>query len=559
LNKDSNVTDPWWQGAVIYEVYPLSFRDTNGDGFGDLRGILENLSYVASLGVDAIWVCPFFKSPLRDFGYDVSDYYTVDPVFGSLDEAQELIDSAHRLGMKVIFDMVPCHTSIDHSWFKDSRSSRANSKADWYIWADPKPDGTVPNNWLSPFGGTGWEWEPRRMQYYFHSFLPSQPALNVSNPEVLRAILDVMRFWYDKGVDGFRLDAITALAPDVDLRSNPPVASYKPLPFVDLGESNPFLKQIHMFDRDSENVIPILGQFRELADQYDPPRFLFGEIGDVDGCAVGAKYAAPNLIHASYIQDLLLLQPELTSQHAAAVIRRQTTAAHDFWVFNAFSSHDIARPVTRWRALASPSGDNADLARLLMGLLLSLRGCACIYQGEELGLTDVDLPYDSIRDTAGLNFYPDYKGRDSCRTPMPWVSAAPHAGFTSGTPWLPLGPDHPPMAVDVQEANPKSVLNSYRHFIKWRKQHRILSVGSLQVIDAPSPLFAFVRSANEKRMLLVFNLSNCPIEWEPNGSWEPVEGHRLPEASKHRRTLRFRGLDVFIAYGTEELSCEAKQ
>jgi alpha-glucosidase len=466
-----------------------------------------------------------------------------------MDDANALIERAHHLGLKVILDMVPCHTSNEHPWFLESRTARNNPKADWYIWADAKPDGTPPNNWLSSFGGSGWEWEPRRAQYFFHSFLVSQPALNVNNPNVLAAILDVMRFWYDKGVDGFRLDAITAMAPDIDLRNNPPVPSYRPLPFVDLGTGNPFLKQIHLFDRDSENVLPILAQFRQLADRYDPPRFLFAEIGDVDGCAVGAKYAQSHLVHAAYIQDLLLLQPELTAEHAASVFRRQTEMAGDFWVFNAFSSHDIARHITRWERLAGKSADRKGLAKLLMGMLLTLRGCACLYQGEELGLPDVDLPYESIRDAAGRKFYPDYKGRDSCRTPMPWQANAPHAGFTRGTPWLPVDADHYALAVDVQEADSSSVLNAYRQFIQWRKKHEALAVGSMQVMEAPSPLFAFIRTLGHSRMLLVFNLSSSHAKWKPAGNWLADNEHGLSSATYTNGVLQFVGLDAFIAYG----------
>lgn len=548
MPADPRSKNAWWKGAVIYQIYPLSFKDDNGDGYGDVAGICAKLDYVASLGVDAIWICPIFKTPLRDFGYDVADYYTIDPVFGDSADIDRLVEKAHRLGLKVLLDMVPCHTSSDHSWFQESRASRDNPKADWYIWADAEPDGTPPNNWLSPFGGSAWEWDPHRNQYFFHSFLVDQPALNVDNPEVLAAILDVMRFWYDRGIDGFRLDAITAMAPDRDLRDNPPVASFRPLPFVDIGAGNPFYKQIHLFDRDSEHVLPILAKFRELADRYDPPRFLFAEIGDVDGSAVGAKYAQPHLIHASFIQDLLLLQPELTADHAAAVVRRQVEIGGESWVFNAFGSHDIGRTVTRWRRLGGEISDRAKVARLLSVMLLTLRGCACIYQGEELGLPDVDLPYEAIRDPAGRKFYPDYKGRDSCRTPMPWQADARHAGFTPATPWLPVGADHYALAVDMQEADPQSVLNAYRQLIRWRKRHPALSLGSMEVVEAPTPLFAFCRMLDGQRMLLAFNLSNDRVTWTPAGRWRAVDGHGLSSASLDNGELQFSGLDVYVGY-----------
>lgn len=536
----------WWKGAVIYEIYPLSFKDSDGDGYGDLSGIIDKLPYVASLGVDAVWVCPFFKTPMRDFGYDVSDYYTVDPLFGSDQDVMRLIDLAHTLGLKIIFDMVPCHTSNEHPWFTESRASDDNDKHDWYIWADAKPDGSPPSNWLSIFGGVAWTWEPRRRQYYFHSFLSSQPALNVRNSDVLAALLNVMQYWYDKGVDGFRLDAITALAPDEDLRNNPPVPANEPLPYVDGGGGNPFLKQIHLFDRDTPGVLPILKAFRSLAERYDPPRFLFAEIGDVDGAVVGAKYAQANHAHASFIQDLIL--SELTAARATKILQRLSTVMGDAWTFNAFGSHDIARQVSRWKTVCGENDDPKKLAILLMALLLCKKGCACIYQGEELGLTDVDLPYEAIRDPWGLTLYPDYKGRDSSRTPMPWTSTEPHAGFTSGTPWLPVGADHYQMAVEVQDSNPDSVLNAYRRFIEWRKGHPALIHGTMQVLDVQPPCFAFLRTVEQQQMLLVFNLSNDRADWRLQGRWRSIEGHGLASARESDGQLHFAGLDVYFGY-----------
>jgi alpha-glucosidase len=534
----------WWKGAVIYEIYPLSYKDSNGDGFGDLKGIIDELDYVAALGVDAVWICPFFKTPLRDFGYDVSDYAQVDPLFGSFEDARHLIAACHARGLKVIFDMVPCHTSDQHGWFIESRSSRSGDKADWYIWADAKPDGTPPNNWLSIFGGSAWEWEPRRSQYFFHSFLVSQPALNVANPDVLSAILDVMRFWYDLGVDGFRLDAITAMAPDRQLRDNPAVPPGEPLPYVDGGGGNPFLRQIHLYDRDSDHVLPILKKFREVAEKYDPPRFIFAEIGDVDGCVVGAKYAAADLVHASFIQDLILT--DLTADRAATVLRRMSDIVGDCWTLNAFGSQDIARQVTRWKAIAEEGTDPSRIAKLLMALLLTLRGCSCIYQGEELGLPDVDLPVEALRDPWGIRFFPDYKGRDSCRTPFPWRSGARNAGFSTGTPWLPVGDSHYALAVDAQASVPTSTLNAYRTFIRWRRTQAPLLFGRQVVCESPSPILAFIREWNGERMLLAFNLSGRRVTWKPSGRWLPLTGHGVSSAVETHGDLIFQGLDFFV-------------
>ncbi|MGA2711455.1 MAG: alpha-amylase family glycosyl hydrolase [Steroidobacteraceae bacterium] len=539
-------TRDWWKGAVIYEIYPLSFKDTDGDGYGDLPGIIEKLSYVASLGVDAIWVCPFFKSPMRDFGYDVSDYCAVDPLFGCAADVTRLIDLAHGLGLKVIFDMVPCHTSNEHPWFREGRVSTNNANHDWYIWADAKPDGSPPNNWLSIFGGVAWTWEPRRRQYYFHSVLSSQPALNVCNREVLAALLAVMQYWYDKGVDGFRLDAITALAPDQDLRNNPPIPKNEPPAYIDGGGGNPFLKQVHLFDRDTPGVLPILRAFGDLADSYDPPRFLFAEIGDVDGAVVGAKYAQPKHVHAAFIQDLIL--SELSAARAAKILSRVSQVMGEAWTFNAFGSHDIARQVSRWGAIGGEIGDRKQIAKLLMALLLSMRGCACIYQGEELGLTDVDLAYEAIRDPWGLTLYPDYKGRDSCRTPMPWTDSAANAGFTVGTPWLPLGQDHLKMAVNVQDVDPDSVLNAYRKFLDWRKRYPSILYGAMKVLDVQPPCLAFLRTLEHQKMLFVFNLSNDHAVWKLRGRWQMAEGHGLKSARESEGQLHFTGLDVYIGY-----------
>ena len=439
----------WWRGAVTYQVYPRSFLDTTGNGVGDLPGIIDRLPYIAGLGVDALWISPFFKSPMADFGYDVADYRAVDPMFGTNDDAHRLIAEAHRLGLRVMFDMVLCHSSDQHPWFQESRRARTGDKADWYVWADPKPDGSPPNNWVSVFGGGAWEWDAGREQYYLHHFLASQPALNWNNPAVAAAMFDECRFWFDAGVDGLRLDAITTLACDPELRDNPPAGPEDAIDFGGDG-NNPFLHQKHLYDRDVPHTLAILKQLRQLTDGY-PGRVLLGEIGDVDSVAVTAKYSrTTEALHTCYTFQMLGADP--TAARLRDIIQRFESAMGEGCPTYALGNHDVARCLTRWNRFDHLAGDDRALAKLILAFLFSIRGSICLYQGEELGLSNVDIPFERMVDPFGLAFYPEYKGRDGCRTPMPWRHDAPGLGFTTGDPWLPIGPDHGDLAVDRQDS-----------------------------------------------------------------------------------------------------------
>ncbi|HET8817936.1 MAG TPA: alpha-glucosidase family protein [Xanthomonadaceae bacterium] len=491
----------WWRGAVIYQIYPRSFLDTDGDGVGDLPGIVARLDHVARLGVDAIWVSPFFRSPMADFGYDIADARDVDPLFGTLADFDRLLERAHALGLKVMIDQVFGHTSIDHAWFRESRESRDNPRADWYVWADAKPDGTPPNNWLSLFGGVAWKWEPRRGQYFLHNFLSSQPDLNFHNPAVQAATLDNVRFWLDRGVDGFRLDSINFCFNDRELRDNPPKPAHLR---VGRGFSpdNPYAFQYHHYNNTRPEMLPFLADLRALLDEY-PGAVSLGEISSEDSLGTMAEYVAPGRLHMGYSFELL------TEDGSAGYIRQtvETLEARmpDGWPCWAISNHDVARAVTRWGG-ANP-GD--AMAAQLVALVCSLRGSVCLYQGEELGLPEADVPYEALQDPYGKAFWPTFKGRDGCRTPMPWDGGT-HAGFSRSAPWLPIPASHLARNAATQERDPGSVLHAVRAFLAWRAGQPALVTGDILMLDAPEPVLAFIRGGET---LVVFNLSAGAVEW----------------------------------------------
>ena len=418
----------WWRGAVIYQIYPRSFFDSDDNGTGDLAGITQKLDYIANLGVDAIWISPFFESPMRDFGYDVADYRLVDPIFGTNTDFDALLLAAHKRGLKLIIDMVLGHTSDQHRWFRESCQNRTNPKADWYIWADPKADGTPPNNWLSIFGGSAWQWDARRRQYYLHHYLRGQPNLNWHNQEVVDAMFGEVRFWLDAGVDGLRLDAITTLTHDSELRNNPPL---NPDPKDTLSlplANNPFYWQQLVHTRDQARTLELLGELRAIVNQYDD-RYLIGEVADVEMISVSAKYTQTGEhLHSCY--NFELMQRAFTAASLSEVIAKTEAVLLGGWTTWAMSNHDNLRVVTRVGQSSELQGDPRVLAKLLLAALLSFRGGACIYQGEELGLTEAEIAFEDLQDPFGIEFWPDFKGRDGCRTPMPWFSGLPNGGFT---------------------------------------------------------------------------------------------------------------------------------
>ena len=497
----------WWRGGVIYQIYPRSFCDSNGDGIGDLRGITSKLDYIASLGVDCIWLSPFFKSPMKDFGYDVSDYCDVDPMFGNIDDCKAMVERAHELGLKVMIDQVLSHTSDEHPWFTESRANKSNPKADWYVWADANEDGTPPNNWLSIFGGSAWQWDTRRLQYYMHNFLTSQPDLNFHCPAVQDAILETVKFWLDMGIDGFRLDTANFYVHDKELRNNPPRGRPTGIdPAVN--PANPYAWQWHRFDKSQPENLVFLKRLRALVDQY-PNTTMVGEIGDDDGIARVAEYTSGgDKLHMAYCFDLL--GPEHSASFVRGVIDRfERVGGESAWPCWSLSNHDVTRVATRWSM-----GDQVDVQqRVYTAMHLSLRGSNCLYQGEELGLHEAELTFEQLQDPYGITMWPEYKGRDGCRTPMPWDGQAVHAGFSTSQPWLPVSADHARVAADVQNEASDSLLNFYRQFLKWRKTKPALVLGTIHLQAEHPQVLAYERRHGEERLLCVFNLSADSATW----------------------------------------------
>jgi len=494
------MSDPaWWRGAVIYQIYPRSFLDTDGNGVGDLPGIIEKLDYVASLGVDAIWISPFFASPMADFGYDIADYRAVDPLFGTMADFDRLLARAHALGLKVMIDQVLSHTSNAHAWFRESREGRTNAKADWYVWADARDDGTPPNNWMSLFGGVAWRWESRRGQYYLHNFLAAQPDLNFHNPDVRRATLDNLRFWLDKGVDAFRLDAINFCFHDAQLRDNP---AKPPAMRVGRGFSpdNPYAFQYHWYNNTRPENLGFLEDLRRLIDEY-PGVATLGEISSEDSLATTAEYTRAGRLHMGYSFELLV--DDFSAGYIRRTVETLEAKVDEGWPCWAVSNHDVMRAASRWGG-AQPS---PDFVKLLAALVGSLRGSVCFYQGEELGLPEAEVPFEALQDPYGIAFWPNFKGRDGCRTPMPWIDDGNGTGFTSAEkPWLPIPAAHRALAVSRQDADAASPLNAFRRFLRWRKTQAALVLGGIHFLDADEPVLMFTRTYADETLLIALNL-----------------------------------------------------
>ena len=482
---------PWWRGAAIYQVYVRSFCDGNGDGQGDLAGLVSKLDYIRSLGMGAIWLSPIHPSPNRDWGYDVSDYENVHSDYGTLEDFHRLIEAAHARGLKIILDEVLAHTSDEHAWFAASRDGAAE-KRDWYVWAPPGDDGTVPNNWLSVFGGPAWSYQPARRGYYHHKFLRQQPKLNWMNPAAREAALKVLDLWLQRGVDGFRLDVANAFLHDTRLRDNPPIPAGQ-RGIVEWSAAANMQRHIH--DSNLEENGAVLDVIRRRVEAFDG-RFVFGEFSEEferSGCYLPSGQG----LHAGYNFALLV------ATDAASIRAHLQTLARfpDHWPCLSFSNHDVIRTATRF----GPGSVKAMLA-----LLCALRGTILLYQGEELGLPEVDLRRDQLKDPVGDLYFPLFKGRDGCRTPMPWDAARSNFGFSDGQPWLPLGPKHRALAVSEQDGDPASSLNFLRRLMQERKTNPHLREGDLRLLEAPLPVIAFVRGES---LLCAFNLGPEAVRW----------------------------------------------
>lgn len=511
----ANASQPaWWHGATIYQIYPRSFADSNSDGVGDLPGISQHLDYVASLGVDAIWISPFFTSPMMDFGYDVADYCNVDPLFGTLADFDALVTRAHAMNLRVIIDQVYSHTSDKHDWFQQSRQDASNPRADWYVWADAKADGTPPTNWQSVFGGPSWTWDARRGQYYLHNFLAEQPDLNVHNPAVQDALLACARFWLDRGVDGFRLDALDYAMHDPLLRDNPPAkpaarARTRPLDFQ---------QAIH--NKSHPDIPLFIERIRALIDTYGD-RFTVAEVGGSDAEETMKLFTrGPSRFHSAY-GFTFLYADALTPALVRSALDAWPNDTVSGWPSWAFSNHDAPRAISRW----STPAQHRRYANFCMLLLASLRGNIFLYQGEELGLPQATLLFDDLRDPEAIANWPLTLGRDGARTPMPWSQCRPHAGFSTAKPWLPVPAEHAALSVDAQEADPASTLRLARRLIAVRRRTGALRHGEMRILETSATQLTFERRLGSQRLLCVFNFhveaAVAPVL--PANAWRIVE------------------------------------
>jgi alpha-glucosidase len=481
----------WWKRGIVYQIYPRSFQDTNGDGIGDLKGIAQRLDHLAWLGVDALWISPIYRSPMADFGYDVADYCGIDPIFGTLEDFDHLVAEAHARDLKVILDFVPNHTSEQHPWFQESRSSRLNRKRDWYIWRDPSPGGGPPNNWISNFGGPAWTYDEATGQYYYHAFLKEQPDLNWRNPEVRDAMFDALRFWLDRGVDGFRVDVIWHLIKDASFRDNPPNPGYQPTQ----AEINRFLQ---VYSCDQPEVHDVVAGMRSVLEEYDD-RVLIGEI-----------YLPIERLVTYYGQDL-----------AGAHLPFNFQLIHTAWnareIDRLIGEYEAALPEGGWPNWVLGNHDQPRIAarvgqeqaRVAGMLLLTLRGTPTMYYGDEIGIAKVEIPPDAVQDPWEKNEPGLGLGRDPQRTPMHW-NASPNGGFTTGRPWLPLDGTHTQCNVEALKNDPQSILTLYRRLIEFRRRHPALSTGSYTPLAVEGDILAYERRSGTERLLVILNLGPEP-------------------------------------------------
>lgn len=547
-------TVEWWQNAVIYQIVPWSFLDTDGDGRGNLNGIIEKLDYIAALGVDAIWLTPIYESPMDDLGYDITDMVDIDPVIGDLKVFDKLLSLTHSRGLRMIVDQVWGHTSDRHFWFLESSKSHDNPKADWYVWADPKPDGSPPNNWLSAFNGdSAWAWEPKREQYFLFHFLRSQPKLNWENPKVVEAILMRAKFWLDRGVDGFRIDAPNFFMHDKDLRDEPMRPQGSPNP-DGIDPENPMAKMMFKYSFCRPEALDALKPLRELVDQY-PSTVTLAEVTLCeDSIVLSSEYVQGNhRAHLAYNSALLVEEP-ISAQlmhRTLEKVENHFTNGGNCWVVG---NHDYGRLRSRWTGRDETGTPYPEtFYHQAAAMLVAMPGALCLYQGDELGLSEARIPEDisvsQIQDPFGKALYPDVVGRDGSRTPMPWQAKAISAGFsTLEDAWLPIPDSHRPRAVDAQNEDPSSLLNTWRRLLHWRRRQPALMQGNCNILDTESPIFAFVREAPQQRLLCIFNLSadtayfNLTEEMLPCNTATGAN----PSAKRNAGMLRMRGYSYFF-------------
>lgn len=484
----------WWRDGVIYQVYTRSFSDSNHDGIGDLRGIIERLGYLKDLGIAALWLSPIHPSPDVDFGYDVSDYYQINPQFGLMADFEKLVEKAHDKGIRIILDMVLNHTSDQHDWFKQSRNSKDNPFSNWYIWREPAPGGKPPNNWQSMVGGSGWEFEPKRGQFYFHMFYKQQPDLNWRNPVVRQKMLDVLRFWLEKGVDGFRFDIFNVFFKDKDFTSNPPKLGLRG-----------FDRQRHIHDIDQPEMLPLVEDIRRLMDQF-VDRYSIGE-PFLPTPEKAALYCAPDRFNAAFNFDLINA-PWKPDQFQSRIEEWEQALDRDRWPVYVLNNHDNKRSSTRlvW-------GEDDRLLKAAAALLLTQRGTPFLYYGEEIGMRDVKVSRFEIKDPVGRKYWPFYIGRDGCRSPMQW-SGKMYAGFSSRRPWMKIHSNYKGRNVSEQAVNPYSLLNFYRALIKLRRDKKALTNGvTIPLTFNPRKVLAYLRQTETQTILVAVNFSHRPVKF----------------------------------------------
>ncbi len=488
----------WWRDGVVYQIYPRSFADSNGDGIGDLNGIRSRLDYLAELGVDAIWLSPINPSPDVDFGYDVSDYLDVDAKFGSLADFDRLVQEAHQRGIRIVLDLVLNHTSDQHPWFVQSRSSRDNPYREYYLWRDPAAGGGPPNNWQSIFGGSGWELDAQTNQYYYHMFYKEQPDVNWRNPAVRQALLDVFRFWCERGVDGFRLDVFNVYFKHPELPDNPPVLGLRG-----------FDRQKHIHDCDQPEMYPLLSEIRATLDSY-AERYAVGETFISDP-RKAAGYSAPGLLHAAF--DFTFLhcrwKPELFLKAIQDWEQALQPEGYPTYVMN---NHDTPRSATRYT-----KDESDELLKVAAALLLTQHGTPYLYYGEEIGMRDIPITREMVQDPIGKRYWPFFKGRDGCRAPMQWDDSS-QAGFTSGQPWLPVHENYRQRNVAAQREQPSSLFHFYRALLRLRKQYLALRHGLLQPLTfEPQRLLAYLRQTADETILVALNFGKRPVRFALGG------------------------------------------
>ena len=532
--KSSPLSENWWESAVFYQIYPRSFKDSNNDGIGDLAGVIEKLDHLndgkgGGLGIDAIWFSPFFPSPQADFGYDVSDYCNIDSDYGTLEDFDQLVEESHRRGIKIVLDLVLNHSSDQHKWFQESRKNSTNSKVDWYVWADPKPDGSPPNNWLAVFGGAAWTFESQRGQYYLHNFLPEQPDLNWYNPEVREALADVVRFWMKRGADGFRLDTANYYAYDRQLRDNPKRPENSEL-MEDGQEANPLSQYITKYSKDRPENLEFIHFLRKIFDENGVVSI--GEIGSAEGLEstlkLGADYVKNGKgLHLAY--TFSMLNKNMNAEYLEHVLRVTEESIEDGWPCWSLSNHDCMRMISRFDCF----GERDGFQQMMLLLLLSLRGTPIIYYGEEVDMQEYEITKDELRDPQGIRFWPDIKGRDGCRLPFPWDSKLTNQGFNFGTkPWLPAVNK---LSLDQAKADSGSTFHVLQEMLQIRKKFPALQNGSYRKILLNGDCFVFERKTEDETMLIAVNFST--EEQSINLPYKVTKDH-TPKALKRFCTIK---------------------